>query len=60
MGGEKGVRQLPGETLQSKLDGKNVDGENSNSHRPVVWLTESLMKGAGRKEAAKESKAECC
>ena len=60
MGGEEGVRQLPGETLQSKLDGKNVDGENRNSHRLVVWLTESLVKGAGRKEAAKESKAEGC
>ena len=32
VGGEQGVRQLPGEALQPKLDGKDVDGEDRNSH----------------------------
>ena len=46
VGGKKGVRQLAGKTLQPKLDGKDVDGENRNTYNPVVWLTESFMKGA--------------
>ena len=60
VGGEEGVRQLAGEALQPKLDGKDVDSEDCNSHNPVVWFAESFMKGAEGKEGTKESKAEGC
>ena len=58
VGGEQGVCQLPGQALQPKLDGKDVDGEDRNSHALVSLWGEEFMKGSKRKEAAKESKAE--
>ena len=60
VGGEQGVRQLPGEALQTKLDGKDVDGEDCDSDNLVGLGGEKLVEGAEGKEAAKESKAEGC
>ena len=60
VGGEQGVRQLPGEALQSKLDGKDVDGEDHDSDNLVSLWGEKLMKGSEGKKAAKESEAEGC
>ena len=60
VGGEEGVSQLASQTLQSKLDGKDVDSEDCNSHPLVSLRREEFMKGSERKEASKESKAEGC
>ena len=60
VGGKEGVRQLARQALQAKLDCKDVDGEDGDSHNLVSLGGEIFMKGAKRKEAAKESKAEGC
>ena len=58
--GEEGVLKLACKTRQSKLDGKDVDGEDCDTRYLVIWLAESFMKGAEGKKASKESKAEDC
>ena len=60
VGREEGVSQLASQTLQSKLDGEDVDGEDCNTYSLVSLWREELMKGSEGKEASKESKADSC
>ena len=52
IGGEEGVQHLAGQTLQYKLDGKDVDDEDCSSRYLVIWLAESFMKEAKGEESS--------